>query len=126
MDMRRKEEMQTAARSQAKREQDLAEVRRLAEETARERGQKVTTTHLLAVLATGSDDAAQLLLERRLDPEVILRAARVTTDDQADGIARAISKAKEVAGRTGARGDARSIHLLFALCQEQGDRKSVV
>ena len=112
--------MQTAARNQGKKEQDLAEVRRLAEETARERGQKATTTHLLAALATGSDDAAQLLLERRLDPEVILRAARVTTDDQADGIARAISKAKEVAGRTGARGDARSIHLLFALCQEQG------
>ncbi|MFO0740299.1 MAG: ATP-dependent Clp protease ATP-binding subunit [Labilithrix sp.] len=95
-------------------------MRRLAEETARERGQKATTTHLLAALATGHDDAAQLLLERRLDPEVILRAARVTTDDQADGISRAISKAKEVAGRTGARGDARSIHLLFALCQEQG------
>ena len=112
--------MQTAARTHAKREQDLAEVRRLAEETARERGQKATTTHLLAALATGHDDAAQLLLERRLDPEVILRAARVTTDDQADGIARAISKAKEVAGRTGARGAARSIHLLFALCQEQG------
>jgi ATP-dependent Clp protease ATP-binding subunit ClpC len=74
----------------------------------------------LAALATGHDDAAQLLLERRLDPEVILRAARVTTDDQADGISRAISKAKEMAGRTGARGDARSIHLLFALCQEQG------
>ena len=112
--------MQTAARSNAKREQDLGDVRRVAEETARERGQKATTTHLLAALATGTGDAAQLLLERRLDPDVILRAARVTTDDQADGIARAISKAKEVAGRTGARGDAGPIHLLFALCQEQG------
>src|SRR6185503_3205160 len=74
-----------------------------------------------AALASGRDDAAQLLLERRLDPEVILRAARVTTDDAQDGVARALSKAREVASRTGAtRGEARSIHLLFALCQETG------
>ncbi len=105
----------------ANRDPDLGELRRIAEETARERGQKPTTTHLLAAIASGRDDAAQLLLERRLDPEVILRAARVTTDDAVDGVARAIQKAREVAGRTGAgRTDARSIHVLFALCQEQG------
>jgi ATP-dependent Clp protease ATP-binding subunit ClpC len=93
----------------------------MAEETARERGQKPTTTHLLAVLASGTDDAAQLLLERRLDPEVILRAARVTVDDAPDALSRAIQKAREVAVRTGAsRGEARSIHVLFALCQEAG------
>lgn len=93
----------------------------MAEESARERGQKPTTTHLLAALASGKDDAAQLLLERRLDPEVILRAARVTTDDAPDAVARAIQKAREVAGRTGAgRGEARAIHVLFALCQETG------
>jgi ATP-dependent Clp protease ATP-binding subunit ClpC len=93
----------------------------MAEESARERGQKPTTIHLLAALASGRDDAAQLLLDRRLDPEVILRAARVTTDDAQDGVARALSKAREVASRTGAtRGEARSIHVLFALCQETG------
>ncbi|HVH41137.1 MAG TPA: AAA family ATPase, partial [Labilithrix sp.] len=103
----------------ASREPNLAELRRLAEDTARERGQKPTTTHLLAALAGGHDEAAQLLLERRLDPEVILRAARVTTDDAPDGLARAIQKARELAGRTGAgRTEARAIHLLFALCQE--------
>lgn len=105
----------------ASRDPDLGELRRIAEETARERGQKPTTTHLLAAIASGRDDAAQLLLERRLDPEVILSAARVTTDDAADGVARALQKAREVAGRTGAgRTDARSIHVLFALCQEPG------
>jgi len=103
------------------RDPDLAELRHIAEGIARERSQKPTTTHLLAAVASGKDDAAQLLLERRLDPEVILRAARVTTDDAADGLARAIQKAREVAGRTGAgRNEARSIHLLFALCQETG------
>ncbi|MDF2691754.1 MAG: ATP-dependent Clp protease ATP-binding subunit ClpA, partial [Labilithrix sp.] len=115
----------SARRSQpgalANRDLDLGELRRIAEETARERGQKPTTTHLLAALASGSDDAAQLLLERRLDPEVILRAARVTTDDAADGVARTLQKAREVAGRSGAgRNEARSIHVLFALCQETG------
>ncbi|MBX3230510.1 MAG: ATP-dependent Clp protease ATP-binding subunit [Labilithrix sp.] len=112
--------MRPAAHPIAQREQDLAEIRRIAEASARERGQKATTTHLLAALATGREEAAQLLLERRLDAEVILRAARVTTDDAPDGIARAIQRAKDVAGRTGARGDARAIHLLFALCQEPG------
>ncbi|MBX3220414.1 MAG: ATP-dependent Clp protease ATP-binding subunit [Labilithrix sp.] len=105
----------------ASRDPDLGELRRLAEETARERGQKPTTTHLLAAIASGADDAAQLLLERRLDPDVILRAARVTTDDAADGVSRAIQKAREVAGRAGAnRAEARSIHVLFALCQDPG------
>jgi ATP-dependent Clp protease ATP-binding subunit ClpC len=99
---------------------DLGALRRRAEETARERGQKPTTTHLLAVLAQGNDDAAQLLLERRLDAEVLLRAARVTTDDAPDALARAIQKAREMAARTGTRADARTIHVLFALCQETG------
>ncbi len=102
-------------------EPDLGALRRMTDESARERGQRPTTTHLLAVLASGNDDAAQLLLERRLDPEVILRAARVTTDDAADAVARAFDKAREVAGRTGrGRTDARAIHVLFALCQEPG------
>lgn len=102
-------------------EPDLAQLRRMAEDAARERGQKPTTTHLLAALACGRDDAAQLLLDRRLDPEVILRAARVTVDDAPDAVARAIQRAREVANRTGAvRGEARSIHVLFALCQEAG------
>jgi ATP-dependent Clp protease ATP-binding subunit ClpC len=93
----------------------------MAEDGARERGQKPTTIHLLAALASGKDDAAQLLLDRRLDPEVILRAARVTTDDAPDAVSRALQKAREVAGRTGAgRTEARSIHVLFALCQETG------
>lgn len=115
--------MQSNARGAApvRRDPDLSVLRRIAEGLAGERNQRPTTTHLLAALASGGDDAARLLLERRLDPEVILRAARVTTDDAADGLSRAIQKAREMAGRTGAvRSEARSIHLLFALCQETG------
>jgi ATP-dependent Clp protease ATP-binding subunit ClpC len=100
------------------RDPDLSALRRLAEDTARDRGQRPTTIHLLAAIASGRDAAAQLLLERRLDPEVILRAARVTEDDAGDAIARTIQKARDLAGRTTGRTEAGALHLLFALCQE--------
>src|SRR5579864_2986945 len=90
------------------REQELVALRKLAEDLASQRGQKPTTTHLLAALASGRDDAAQLLLERRLDPDVLLRAARVTLDDAADAIGRAVQRARELAGRAGGRGMARA------------------
>lgn len=100
---------------------DLLSLVRLAEELALTRGQKTTTTHLLAALASGTDDAAELLLERRLDPEVLLKAARITIDDARDAVSRTIQRARELAGRSGAgRNEARSVHVLFALCQETG------
>ena len=114
--MRSGEDMERAL---VARESELSELRRVAEDLAERRGQKPTTTHLLAAIASGHDDAAQLLLERRLDVEVLLRAARVTTDDASDAIARAIQRARELAGRSAAgRPEARRIHLLFALCQD--------
>ncbi len=111
----------TMERALPTRESELARIRRKAEDLAAERGQKTTTTHLLAAIARGKDDAANLLLERRLDEEVILRAARVATDDAVDAVNRAVQRARELAGRSGAsREEARTIHLLFALCQEPG------
>ncbi|MBS2020607.1 MAG: ATP-dependent Clp protease ATP-binding subunit [Deltaproteobacteria bacterium] len=105
---------------QNRRDSELTATKRLAEELAAARSQKTTTTHLLAALARGSDPAAQLLLERRLDEEVLLKAARVTVDDAPDAVNRALSKAREIAGRAGLRAEAGTIHLLFALCQESG------
>lgn len=114
-------EVSARGRALAYREQELTSLRRTAEDIARGRGQKPTTVHLLAALASGRDEAAQLLLDRRLDSDVILRAERVTTDDSPDAISRTLQKARELAGRTGAgRSEARSIHALFALCQEPG------
>lgn len=108
-------------RALSTRESDLTALRRLAEDLAQQRSQKPTTTHLLAAIASGEDDAAQLLRERRLDPEVLLKAARVTLDDAADAMGRALSRARELAGRSvGGRPDARAVHVLFALCQEPG------
>lgn len=108
-------------RALASREPELATLRRNAEELAQKRGQKATTTHVLAALASGQDDASALLLERRLDTDVILSAARVTVDDATDALTRLFQKARDAAGRTGqVRTEARSIHVLFAICQDAG------
>jgi ATP-dependent Clp protease ATP-binding subunit ClpC len=100
------------------RESELAALRHVAEEMAKKRGERVTTGHLLAAIASKSGGGADLLRERRLDAEVLLKAARVLTDDHADAVARAMQRARELAARSPTR-DATGLHLLFALCQER-------
>ena len=99
-------------------ESELIALRKLAEELARGRTERTTTGHLLAAIASGPNGAADLLKERRLDVEVLLKAARVTTDDANDGVTRAIQRARELAGRSPGK-DPGAAHLLFALCQER-------
>ncbi len=100
------------------RESELATLRKLAEDLAKGRGERVTTGHLLAAIASLSGAATDLLKERRLDAEVLLKAARVLTDDDADAVSRAMQRTRELAARSPMR-DAGAIHLLFALCQER-------
>jgi ATP-dependent Clp protease ATP-binding subunit ClpC len=100
------------------RESELATLRKVAEDLAKGRGERVTTGHLLAAIATSTGGAAELLRERRLDAEVLLKAARVLTDDHADAVSRAMQRTRELAARSPSR-DASGIHLLFALCQER-------
>jgi ATP-dependent Clp protease ATP-binding subunit ClpC len=100
------------------RETELAALRKIAEDLARGRGERVSTGHLLAAIASNAGGAAELLRERRLDAEVLLKAARVLTDDHADAVPRAFQRTRELAARSPSR-DATGIHLLFALCQER-------
>jgi ATP-dependent Clp protease ATP-binding subunit ClpC len=100
------------------REVDLSALRKVAEDLAKGRGERVTTGHLLAALASKPGGAADLLKERRLDAEVLLKAARVLTDDHADAVSRALQRAREMAARSASR-EASGLHLLFALCQER-------
>jgi ATP-dependent Clp protease ATP-binding subunit ClpC len=100
------------------REPELATLRKLAEDLAKSRSERVTTGHLLAAIASQTGAAAELLRERRLDAEVLLKAARVLTDDDADAVARAMQRTREFAARSATR-EAGAIHLLFALCQER-------
>ena len=100
------------------RETELAALRKIAEDLAKGRGERVSTGHLLAAIASNAGGAAELLRERRLDAEVLLKAARVLTDDHADAVPRAFQRTRELAARSPSR-DATGIHLLFALCQER-------
>jgi len=99
-------------------ESELAALRKLAEEMAKKRGERATTGHLLAAIASNTGSAADLLRERRLDAEVLLKAARVLTDDHADAVSRAMQRARELAARSPSR-EVGAIHLLYALCQER-------
>jgi len=100
------------------REPELATLRKLAEDLAKSRCERVTTGHLLAAIASQTGAAADLLKERRLDAEVLLKAARVLTDDDTDAVSRAMQRTREFAARSATR-EAGAIHLLFALCQER-------
>ena len=100
------------------REPELAALRKAAEDMAKGRSERVTTGHLLAAIASKPGGGAELLKERRLDAEVLLKAARVLTDDHADAVARAMQRARELAARSPSR-EAGGVHLLFALCQER-------
>lgn len=100
------------------RESALTSLRKLAEEMAKGRGERATTGHLLAAIAAGTGSAADLLRERRLDSEVLLKAARVLTDDHADAVSRAMQRARELAARSPVR-EVAGTHLLYALCQER-------
>src|SRR5215472_14500878 len=100
------------------RESELAVLRHLAEEMASKRSERPTTGHLLAAIASKSGGAADLLRERRLDADVLLKAARVLTDDHADAVSRAVQRARELAARSPSR-EANAVHLLYALCQER-------
>jgi len=102
----------------ASRESDLAALRKRAEEMAKGRAERVTTGHVLAAIASSSSAAADLLKERHLDAEVLLKAARIVGDDDENAISRALQRARELAARSPLR-EPNAIHLLFALCQER-------
>src|SRR5260221_4050703 len=101
-------------------EPDLLFIRRLAEEMAQSRKERTTSGHLLAAIVSHPSQAADLLLERKLGADVLLKAARATTDEEPDPLARAVQRARELASRTGTSGPS-ALHLLLALIH---DRKS--
>ena len=74
---------------------------------------------MLAALVQSPSPAADLLLERRLDADVLLQAARVLTDDGEGAISRALERARAFAARCVTR-EPGPLHLLFSLCHERG------
>lgn len=102
----------------ARNEPELVALRKLAEDLAGGRKERVTSAHLLAAIASSPSAAADLLAERRLSDEMLLRAARASSDDIDDPLRRAIQRAREVASRMGARHPG-AVHLLVALVSER-------
>ena len=101
-------------------EPELVALRKLAEQLSAKRGEKTTTGHLLAAIASRPSMAGDLLRERRLDVEVLLKAARVLQDDAPEAISRGVQRARELASRAASR-EPQAIHLLYALCQEKNN-----
>jgi ATP-dependent Clp protease ATP-binding subunit ClpC len=100
------------------RDSDLVALRKLADEMAKKRSERVTTGHVLAAIATTSGGAADLLKERRLDAELLLKAARILGEEDESAVSRALQRARELAARSPQR-EATAIHLLFSLLQER-------
>jgi ATP-dependent Clp protease ATP-binding subunit ClpC len=98
-------------------EPELVALRKLAEELSARRKERPGTVHLLAAIAARPSAAADLLNDRKLTEEVLLRSARVATDDHDEPLPRALELAREFAGRMGAP-DANAAHVLIALLSE--------
>ena len=99
-------------------EPDLLVLRRLAEELAQSRKERTTSGHLLAAIVSHPSQAAELLLERKLGAEILLKAARATTDEEPDPLVRAVQRARELAARMGTSGPS-ALHLLLALIHDR-------
>src|SRR5215471_21430824 len=101
-----------------RKEPELVALRKLAEQLALARKERVTSAHLLAAIASRESPAADLLAERSLNAERLLRAARASTDDEADPLRRAVERAREIGARMGAA-EPVGVHVLIALLSER-------
>ena len=98
-------------------ESELALVKRIAEQLAQTQKERVSSAHLLAAIAARPSPACDLLRERKLGTEELLRAARGIEEELEDPIQACLQRAREIAGRMG-DGDAAAVHLLVALVGE--------
>jgi ATP-dependent Clp protease ATP-binding subunit ClpC len=105
----------THARSHA----ELVTLRKLAQELASQRKERMTSVHLLAAIASEPGPASELLRERRLDAEGLLKASRSFDDEGVDPIGRAMGAAREMAQR-GPLPEPSAVHLLLALLADRG------
>ena len=98
-------------------ESELALVKRIADELAQQQKERVSSAHLLAAIAARPSPASDLLRERKLGVEELMRGARGIEEELEDPIKACLQRAREIAGRMG-DGDAAAVHLLVALVGE--------
>jgi ATP-dependent Clp protease ATP-binding subunit ClpC len=98
-------------------ESELALVKRMADELAQQQKERTSSAHLLAAIAARPNPACDLLRERKLGIEELLRAARGVEEELDDPIQACLQRARDIAGRMG-DSDAAAVHLLVALMGE--------
>ena len=98
-------------------ESELALVKRIADELAQQRKERTNSAHLLAAIAARPSPACDLLRERKLGVEELVRGARGIEEELEDPVKACMQRAREIAGRMG-DGDAAAVHLLVALVGE--------
>jgi len=99
-------------------ETEVVTLRKLAKQMAEARRESLTTAHLLVAIASRKSPAADLLIERRLDAETLMRLARASSETTHDPIGQAIRRSAAVARSSGAR-EPDAVHLLIALLKER-------
>ncbi|MEP7050504.1 MAG: ATP-dependent Clp protease ATP-binding subunit [Pseudomonadota bacterium] len=92
-------------------------MKRIADELAQQQKDRTSSAHLLAAIAARPSPACDLLRERKLGVEELLRAARGVDEELEDPIKACLQRAREIAGRMG-DSDAAAVHLLVAMMGE--------
>ena len=105
------------ARSQA----ELVTLRKHAQDIAVARKERVTSVHLLAAIAASEGSAGELLRDRKLDEETLLKASRSFDDEGPDPIGRLLAAARQVATRAPSP-EPGALHLLLALLADRARR----
>src|SRR5258708_11301555 len=98
-------------------ESELALVKRIADELAQQKKERTTSAHLLAALAARPGPACDLLRERKLGVDELLRLGRSLEEELEEPVKSALQRAREIAGRMG-ESDASAVHLLVAMLRE--------
>ncbi len=99
-------------------EAELVTLRKLAQELAEKRKERLTSVHLLAAVASRPGPGASLLEERRLDADALIKAARTFDEEEADPIGRAMVSARELGARSSMK-EPGALHLLVAMLADR-------
>ena len=110
----------TNSRSEA----ELVTLRKAAQELATSRKERLTSVHLLAALTARESVATNLLRDRKIDHDTLLKAARAFDEDDPELVARTFAQARELAkrselGKKGPPPEPNSLHLLVALLADR-------
>ncbi len=81
-------------------ESELVILRKLAVDFAAGRKETPTTVHLLAAISSRPGAGAELLHDRGLDKDTVLKAGRSFDEELADAIGKALADARDIAKRT--------------------------